>query len=192
MKMSRWSARKTYRLDQQSGSVCGSLSVVVSSDVRHARSRVLLRYVNGSKSRIERIRCLHRKPQQRKCVQQCLPSSSSSSSSSSSVNDNGELSDTWQQKRSEQVDFDVWSTKPVWCQPWTIILTGCILMALPSWLVSTLFTHRATYWPSILIALPVFAWWYIFLYLYPMEVSQYMNRSNGDTMMTSDDGSKHL
>ncbi|KAI9181866.1 hypothetical protein LWI28_019446 [Acer negundo] len=59
------------------------------------------------------------------------------------------------------LEYDsVWDTKPSWCQPWTITLTGVLVTAC-SWLIlhSLLFTS--------VILLLVCAWWYIFLYSYP-------------------------
>ncbi|KAI5426668.1 uncharacterized protein LOC127126144 isoform X2 [Lathyrus oleraceus] len=56
----------------------------------------------------------------------------------------------------------VWDTKPAWCQPWTIVLTGFSIVAI-SWLIfqSVVVTSA--------ISLLIFAWWYIFLYSYPKE-----------------------
>ncbi|CAI8614222.1 unnamed protein product [Vicia faba] len=58
----------------------------------------------------------------------------------------------------------VWDTKPAWCQPWTIALTGVSIVAI-SWLVfqSVVVTSA--------ISLLIFAWWYIFLYSYPKAYS---------------------
>ena len=63
----------------------------------------------------------------------------------------------------------VWSMKPPWCQPWTIITTGLTLISVPTPLVSSLI-HRTTYWPSVFMMIPVLAWWWIFLYVYPKQV----------------------
>ncbi|MBA0560292.1 hypothetical protein Golob_017200 [Gossypium lobatum] len=54
----------------------------------------------------------------------------------------------------------VWDTKPSWCQPWTITLTGLLVIAC-SWLIlhSLVVTAFAT--------LGICTWWYIFLYSYP-------------------------
>ncbi|XP_058748740.1 uncharacterized protein LOC131621715 [Vicia villosa] len=58
----------------------------------------------------------------------------------------------------------VWDTKPAWCQPWTIALTGVSIVAI-SWLIfqSVVVTSA--------ISLLIFAWWYIFLYSYPKAYS---------------------
>lgn len=54
----------------------------------------------------------------------------------------------------------IWSTKPWWCQPWTILLTG---LALP--LVSWLWLHRI--WITLPLAGFVALWWGVFLVLVP-------------------------
>ncbi|XVE73117.1 hypothetical protein DITRI_Ditri11bG0091900 [Diplodiscus trichospermus] len=59
------------------------------------------------------------------------------------------------------LEYDsVWDTKPSWCQPWTITLTGLLVIA-SSWLIlhSVVVTAVAT--------LGICTWWYIFLYSYP-------------------------
>ncbi|KAJ9171974.1 hypothetical protein P3X46_015267 [Hevea brasiliensis] len=59
------------------------------------------------------------------------------------------------------LEYDsVWDTKPSWCQPWTITLTGVSVIAC-SWLM----LHSVVI-TSILLLLICF-WWYIFLYSYP-------------------------
>ncbi|KAM5563725.1 hypothetical protein ABKV19_018374 [Rosa sericea] len=59
------------------------------------------------------------------------------------------------------LEYDsVWDTKPSWCQPWTITLTGALVIAF-SWLI--LHSVLATGVVVFLIGL----WWYIFLYSYP-------------------------
>lgn len=59
------------------------------------------------------------------------------------------------------LEYDsVWDTKPSWCQPWTITLTGALVIAF-SWLI--LHSLFATGVVVFVISL----WWYIFLYSYP-------------------------
>ncbi|KAK9669590.1 hypothetical protein RND81_13G141900 [Saponaria officinalis] len=63
------------------------------------------------------------------------------------------------------LEYDsVWDTKPSWCQPWTIALTGVSVVAC-SWLI--LHSIIVTVLASSLIS----AWWYIFLYSYPKAYS---------------------
>ncbi|KAJ0453814.1 hypothetical protein HanIR_Chr15g0733351 [Helianthus annuus] len=64
------------------------------------------------------------------------------------------------------LEYDsVWDTKPSWCQPWTITLTGASVIA-SSWLI--LHNIIATSLASLLIG----TWWYIFLYSYPKAYTE--------------------
>ena len=54
----------------------------------------------------------------------------------------------------------VWSLKPWWCQPWTILLTGTIGIA-GSWLLLQI------WWLTTGVALVVIAWWVLFLLIVP-------------------------
>ena len=54
----------------------------------------------------------------------------------------------------------LWQSKPWWCQPWTILLTGLAAMA-GSWLL----LHR--WWISTPVALAVMLWWWLFLVVVP-------------------------
>lgn len=59
------------------------------------------------------------------------------------------------------LEYDsVWDTKPAWCQPWTILLSGAVAVAC-SWVLihSALITGGVSF--------VICAWWYIFLYSYP-------------------------
>ncbi|KAF4348260.1 hypothetical protein G4B88_002661 [Cannabis sativa] len=59
------------------------------------------------------------------------------------------------------LEYDsVWDTKPSWCQPWTIALTGASAIAC-SWLI----LHSVLV--TVVVSLLICAWWYIFLYSYP-------------------------
>jgi len=63
-----------------------------------------------------------------------------------------------EQQLSEQPPF--WSLKPWWCQPWSIVSTG-VLMVGGSWAL----LHRP--WISLPLALGVLVWWLLFLVLVP-------------------------
>jgi hypothetical protein len=54
----------------------------------------------------------------------------------------------------------LWQSKPWWCQPWTILLTGLMAIA-GSWLI----LHR--WWISVPVALAVVVWWWLFLVVVP-------------------------
>ena len=67
----------------------------------------------------------------------------------------------------ESTDTDLWSHKPWWCQPWTIVLTGLLVVG-GSWLV----LHRL--WVTGPVALVVGCWWFLFLVIAP---TTYRNQS---------------
>ncbi len=56
--------------------------------------------------------------------------------------------------------ISVWTYKPWWCQPWSILSTGFGAIAL-SWLV----LHR--YWVTGLVAVPMLTWMGFFLLAFP-------------------------
>ncbi len=53
-----------------------------------------------------------------------------------------------------------WSLKPWWCQPWSILLTGALVIT-ASWFL----LHR--WWISAPVAVAVLAWWGLFLVAVP-------------------------
>ena len=63
-----------------------------------------------------------------------------------------------EQPLSEQPPF--WSLKPWWCQPWSIVSTGVLVVG-GSWGL----LHQL--WISLPLALGVLAWWLLFLVLVP-------------------------
>jgi hypothetical protein len=60
----------------------------------------------------------------------------------------------------EKVSANMWQSKPWWCQPWTIILTGTITIA-GSWLIF----H--TIWLTMPVAALIMLWWTYFLIIVP-------------------------
>ena len=54
----------------------------------------------------------------------------------------------------------LWTSKPWWCQPWSIVATGLVAMA-GSWIVM----HR--WWITVPVSLAVVLWWAVFLVLVP-------------------------
>ncbi|XP_021762729.1 uncharacterized protein LOC110727482 [Chenopodium quinoa] len=80
--------------------------------------------------------------------------------------ENGVVNDMEGYLNSLSLEYDsVWDTKPSWCQPWTIALTGVSVIAC-SWLV----LHSVIV--TALASSAIFAWWYIFLYSYPKAYSE--------------------
>ena len=67
---------------------------------------------------------------------------------------------------------NVWATKPAWCQPWSIIASGLLVIAAPAGLF-----HLT--WLSALFAIPIAAWWYLFLLVYPSQFKAYVEAARG-------------
>ncbi|AGY57452.1 DUF6737 family protein [Gloeobacter kilaueensis] len=53
-----------------------------------------------------------------------------------------------------------WRHKPWWCQPWSILLTGC------GWIGITYWGLGLSFW-WILISAPVLVWMIYFLFVWP-------------------------
>ncbi len=53
-----------------------------------------------------------------------------------------------------------WSSKPPWCQPWSILTTGFIIILLTYIISANLFI-------TIFISLLIFGWWFLFLIIAP-------------------------
>jgi hypothetical protein len=60
---------------------------------------------------------------------------------------------------------NLWEHKPWWCQPWTIILTGVIIIA-GSWLVFQ------TLWLTVPVAVLIMLWWNYFLIVVPRILAE--------------------
>jgi 4-hydroxybenzoate polyprenyltransferase len=61
--------------------------------------------------------------------------------------------------------YNLWQSKPWWCQPWTIILTGIIIIA-GSWLL----LHSL--WFTLPVSVLIVLWWIYFLILVPRYLQQ--------------------
>ena len=60
---------------------------------------------------------------------------------------------------------DLWASKPWWCQPWSIVLTGVLITGL-SWLV------LKTLWITIVVSAVILVWWLVFLVMAPAAYRQ--------------------
>ncbi|XP_062143288.1 uncharacterized protein LOC133851015 [Alnus glutinosa] len=82
------------------------------------------------------------------------------------LDENGAVDDMDGYMNYLSLEYDsVWDTKPSWCQPWTIVLTGVSVIA-SSWLI----VHSIVV--TVVILLLICTWWYIFLYSYPKAYSE--------------------
>ena len=66
----------------------------------------------------------------------------------------------------------LWSAKPWWCQPWSIVLTGIVVVAAGGWI-----SHRP--WVALVLSIPVGAWWILFLVLVPRAFEQARHEGGG-------------
>lgn len=64
----------------------------------------------------------------------------------------------------------IWTHKPWWCQPWSIVLTGLMLPS-ASWLL------MQRWWITAPLAAGVGVWWWLFLVLVPRAYQN--DQSNG-------------
>ncbi|NES81332.1 MAG: hypothetical protein F6K10_07915 [Moorea sp. SIO2B7] len=63
-----------------------------------------------------------------------------------------------------QKSLNPWNYKPWWCQPWSIVLTGVLIVS-SSWLL------LKNIWVTIVVSLPILVWWTYFLILWPRLIS---------------------
>jgi hypothetical protein len=68
-------------------------------------------------------------------------------------------------------DYNPWSDKPRWCQPWTILLTGFSIIG-GSWLLF----HRV--WLTGLVTVPIGVWMGFFVLLWPKLMREAMAQGN--------------
>jgi membrane protein YdbS with pleckstrin-like domain len=73
----------------------------------------------------------------------------------------------------ELVSPNMWQSKPWWCQPWTIILTGIIIIT-SSWLIF----H--TLWLTVPVAALIVLWWTYFLIIVPRLLMEMRANSERD------------
>ena len=67
---------------------------------------------------------------------------------------------------------NMWDAKPAWCQPWSIVTTGVVLIAAPTEILhfSGWFGSLAT----VVTGAGVTAWWFVFLYAVPKQYAEYV------------------
>jgi membrane protein YdbS with pleckstrin-like domain len=54
----------------------------------------------------------------------------------------------------------IWAIKPWWCQPWSIVLTGLLVVGSSWWLFQR-------WWLSTVLGTGVLLWWWLFLVVVP-------------------------
>jgi heme/copper-type cytochrome/quinol oxidase subunit 2 len=60
----------------------------------------------------------------------------------------------------------IWTLKPWWCQPWSILTTGAVAPLASWWLL-----HR--WWITAAVVAGVLVWWWLFLVLVPASYSRW-------------------
>ena len=55
---------------------------------------------------------------------------------------------------------DLWSLKPWWCQPWSILFTGVVVVVGSWWWLRL-------WWLTLPLAAAVLLWWWLFLLVVP-------------------------
>lgn len=65
----------------------------------------------------------------------------------------------------------VWQHKPWWCQPWSIVLTGCTIIAAIAYVVPWL-------WAKVVLSLPFAIWIIYFTLIYPKMMQQYLSQQS--------------
>ena len=68
----------------------------------------------------------------------------------------------------------LWSHKPWWCQPWSILLTGVLAVAGSWWLLQR-------WWITASVALAVVLWWCLFLVVVPAAYQAELQGTAEDT-----------
>lgn len=61
--------------------------------------------------------------------------------------------------------YSCWQAKPWWCQPWSILLTGVVILSASWGLFRSL-------WVTLGVAIPILVWWTYFLVLWPLLLQQ--------------------
>jgi hypothetical protein len=73
----------------------------------------------------------------------------------------------------ENSSFNLWQYKPWWCQPWTIILTGIMIVGGSWFLLKSL-------WLTIPVGILIGLWWFYFLILYPRLLEAQISQQSND------------
>ena len=84
-------------------------------------------------------------------------------------------SPTGSRKHHQPTNPDLWAYKPMWCQPWSIILSGIALVAGVSYVAGG---HTIA---TVLAAVPILFWWYVSLGLVPRDFRRYADNQKNKT-----------
>ena len=70
-----------------------------------------------------------------------------------------------------EMNTSIWTVKPWWCQPWSIVLTG---VAVPT--ISWLLLHH--WWITLPTAAVIVVWWVLFLGIVPAQYAAAVTHQN--------------
>lgn len=96
----------------------------------------------------------------------------SSSNTDPQPSSSGRDGDIRTEDTTSSISTNVWDYKPWWCKPWSIVTTGSLIVFLVNQI-----TGHSWFWTGT-SSLPVLVWWYIFLYVYPMQFERYVAAEN--------------
>ena len=65
----------------------------------------------------------------------------------------------------------IWKYKPWWCQPWSIILTGLVIITVSWWLLHNLII-------TIILSIMIIIWWAYFLVFYPRLMAKILTEES--------------
>ncbi|WP_420063646.1 DUF6737 family protein [Prochlorococcus marinus] len=68
-------------------------------------------------------------------------------------------------------NISFWSGKPFWCRPWSILLTGLVIIISTYFFIEILFV-------DILITSLIIIWWVLFLYYVPKIYTNSLDSSS--------------
>ena len=74
---------------------------------------------------------------------------------------------------SKPKNINIWNYKPWWCKPWSILLTGIVIIS-TSWFLLT------NIWLTGVISIFILAWWSYFLILYPQMMQEYLSSKSSE------------
>jgi ABC-type enterochelin transport system permease subunit len=70
---------------------------------------------------------------------------------------------------SDPKSLNIWDYKPWWCQPWSILLTGIIIVS-GGWFITRIL------WLTVILSILIVVWWGYFLIIYPRLFRQYLEQ----------------
>ncbi|GBF81033.1 DUF6737 family protein [Aphanothece sacrum] len=70
---------------------------------------------------------------------------------------------------SDPKSLNIWDYKPWWCQPWSILLTGIIIVS-GGWFITRILLL------TVILSVLIVVWWGYFLMIYPRLFKEYLEQ----------------